>query len=141
MALKSKFEKANSSGTNRHFNSSKGSTFCPFLACCGWCVKENRCDFKYPEPQHVEQKHLVPCSFSRRKSVCLKGNRCDFSHNSPFNNLLHNPELKGHLYSPLSSYHQGLMIPMKLGPQRMMSQRPPPKQSAGAFPQPSLTLT
>ena len=83
---------------------------------------------------------FLSCPFLRRKGVCLKGNGCDFSHNSPFNNMPHTPELKGHLYPPFLSYHQGPMIRMKLGPQQMMSQRPPPKPSAEAFSQPSPTL-
>jgi hypothetical protein len=65
ITLKSQLEKATSNPEkNRHFNSSKSSTPCPFLTSRGWYMKENRCDFKHQEPLRNKQKHLVPCPCS-----------------------------------------------------------------------------
>ena len=78
-ALNSKFDNElnTNSEKNRHLNSKKGITPCPFLKRRGWCVKGARCDFKHPRDV---QKYLVPCPFLQKRGFCLKGVRCDFSH-------------------------------------------------------------
>ena len=78
-ALNSKFDNElnTNSEKNRHLNSKKGTTPCPFLKRRGWCVKGARWDFKHPRDV---QKHLVPCPFLQKRGFCLKGVRCDFSH-------------------------------------------------------------
>ena len=79
-ALNSKFDNElnTNSEKNRHLNSKKGITPCPFLKRRGWCVKGVRCDFKHPRDE--VQKYLVPCPFLQKRGFCLKGVRCDFSH-------------------------------------------------------------
>ena len=64
-------------------------TPCPFLSRRGWCIKENNCDFKHPEPLHLNEplnnvpKHRVRCPFVYRRGYCLKGDQCDFLHDIP----------------------------------------------------------
>ena len=78
--------------TNTHNNAqinSKSTTPCPFLSRQGWCIKENNCDFKHPEPLYLNKpsnkvsKYRIRCPFLYRRGYCLKRDQCDFLHDIP----------------------------------------------------------
>ena len=99
---------------------SKGTTPCPFLSRRGWCIKENNCDFKHPEPLHLNEplnnvpKHRVRCPFAYRGGYyyCLKGDQCgDLSHDIPSTQSSVINE-NGRMYpGPFVFHHQMPMAP------------------------------